>query len=100
MRRAERDWRPHLLHSELRLTSWAGQYAEEGQEPEMIHTCFVAAVDVAEGKEPDAIWGGIKAGSDFFRQEIWTWPGSALKGKRADPVRLHWLFPPSLISFA
>lgn len=55
------------------LTSWAGQYAKEGQEPEMIHTCFVAAVDVSEEKEPDVIWGGVRSGSDFFRREVWTW---------------------------
>jgi Avidin family len=55
------------------LTSWAGQYAKEGEEPEMIHTCFVAAVDVAETRERYAIWGGIRTGSDFFRRELWTW---------------------------
>jgi hypothetical protein len=37
------------------LTSWAGQYAKEGEEPEMIHTCFVAAIDVAETREPYAL---------------------------------------------
>jgi hypothetical protein len=62
------------------LTSWAGQLAKEGNEPEMIHTCFVAAVDIKEGAEPDAIWGGVKAGSDFFQRNPWAWPGSALKG--------------------
>jgi hypothetical protein len=61
------------------LTSWSGQYAKEENEPEMIHTCFVAAIDIGERQESDEIWGGVKVGSDFFRREKWTWPGSALK---------------------
>lgn len=63
------------------LTSWAGQYAKEAEEPE-IHTCFVAAIDVAEEKEPDVIWGGVRSGSDFFRREIWNWSGSKANGRR------------------
>ena len=62
------------------LTAWSGQVAKEGDEPEMIHTTFVAAVNIADADEPDAIWGGVKAGSDFFRREEWEWPGSQLRG--------------------
>jgi Avidin family len=64
------------------LTSWAGQFAKEEGEPEMIHTCFVASVDVKEREEHDQIWGGVKAGSDFFQRDRWTWPGSSLKGAK------------------
>jgi hypothetical protein len=63
------------------LTSWAGQYAKEKDEPEMIHTCFVAAVDIKEALESRDIWGGVKVGSDFFQRTEWTWPGSRLKAK-------------------
>jgi transposase len=55
----------------LAVIRYAKMYAKEGEEPD---TCFVAAIDVAETREPYAIWGGVRAGSDFFRREIWTWP--------------------------
>lgn len=64
------------------LTSWAGQLAKEGNEPEIIHTTFVAAIDISESEEPDVIWGGVRTGSDFFRREPWTWPGSVLEGAK------------------
>jgi hypothetical protein len=64
------------------LTSWAGQFAKEGKELEMIHTCFVASVNIKDPDESDAIWGGVKSGSDFFQRNPWTWPGSALKGAK------------------
>jgi hypothetical protein len=63
------------------LTSWAGQYAKEKNEPEMLHTCFVAAVDIKEALESRDIWGGVKVGSDFFQRTEWTWPGSRLKAR-------------------
>jgi hypothetical protein len=56
------------------LTSWAGQYGNEPDQPEMIHTLFAAAVNIDDPKEPDAIWGGVKAGADFFRRTRWQWP--------------------------